>query len=258
MPSAFTVPGPPLADFVELIWIYEGYAVPHAQERLMPTGTMDLVISLDQDNRSGSGLSGARSEFAVLDTSLPFSIIGVRFKPGGGFPFFPFPAGEFQNLGATLEDVWGGGAALVREQLLEAVTADARLRILERTLRERLIDRRPRHRAVRLALKMFERVPYAQSIGAVIAQVGLSERRFSEVFRNEVGLTPKLYSRVRRFQRVLGSLETSVDIDWANVSLSCGYFDQAHFIHDFRAFAGMTPSAYVRGRTARNHVRVHD
>jgi len=73
-----------------------------------------------------------------------------------------------------------------------------------------------------------------------------------------VGLTPKLFSRIRRFQKVLAGVEDASEVDWARVALSCGYFDQAHFIHDFRAFAGVNPSTYLRYRTHRNHVAVHD
>src|SRR5688572_16078539 len=153
MSFASCVPQPPLSDYVSVFWIAQGYAVPHAQERLLPTGAMDLVIGLDDDNRTGSGISGARSEFAVLDTSRPCSMIGAHFKPGGGFPFFSPPAGELQNLGVPLDAVWGRYAVTVREQLLEATTSEARFRILERALLEKSSGRRGRHPAVRFALK---------------------------------------------------------------------------------------------------------
>jgi len=92
----------------------------------------------------------------------------------------------------------------------------------------------------------------------VTAQIGLSSRRFIEIFRNQVGLTPKLYCRIRRFQRVLAAIDDASDVDWTGVALKCGYFDQAHFIHDFRAFSGVSPTMYLRHRTHRNHVAVHD
>ena len=70
-----------------------------------------------------------------------------------------------------------------------------------------------------------------------------------------MGLTPKLFCRVHRFQRVLATIERDGDIDWPDVALACGYYDQAHFIHDFRAFSGINPTAYVRVRgPQRNHI----
>jgi AraC-like DNA-binding protein len=83
----------------------------------------------------------------------------------------------------------------------------------------------------------------------VTEQIGLSARRFADVFAKEVGLTPKLFCRVRRFQRVLRVIRVGQEIDWAEIALSCGYYDQAHFNHDFRAFSGINPSTYLAACT---------
>jgi AraC-like DNA-binding protein len=82
-------------------------------------------------------------------------------------------------------------------------------------------------------------------------------RRLIEVFRHEVGLTPKVYCRLSRFRAAVGTVATVPTVDWAATASACGYFDQSHFIHEFREFAGMSPSAYLRHRTASpNHVRL--
>ena len=90
-------------------------------------------------------------------------------------------------------------------------------------------------------------------------RIGLSPRRFIQVFREEVGLTPKLFCRIRRFQEVLGLIGRGQHVEWAEVALACGYFDQAHFIHDFRAFSGLNPKAYLAHRGEHlNHVPLCD
>ena len=89
---------------------------------------MTLVIFLDEDNRLDSGISGAHSEFFLLDTSRPFTMIGVAFKPGGGFPFVNLPAGELHNLGVPLDAVWGRDADAVRDRLLDAKTPAGQVR----------------------------------------------------------------------------------------------------------------------------------
>ena len=91
----------------------------------------------------------------------------------------------------------------------------------------------------------------------VARRVGLSQRRFIQVFAAEVGLTPKLYGRVRRFQRALALVKGVPAPGWAQLAVECGYFDQSHLIHDFRAFAGLTPEEYLRRRSEHvlhNHV----
>ena len=171
---AHYVPCPPLSEYVDVLWIYEGYSVPHAQERLMPTGAMELVICLDEDDRMGSGLSGVQSSFTILNTTRPFSLIGVHFKEGGSFPFFGVPAGEFQDLGVSLDTVWGKYAHEIREQLLEARTHTARFRILEQALIQTSGGQFTRHPAVRFALKEFANAKHPGSVAEVTEQIGLS------------------------------------------------------------------------------------
>jgi AraC-like DNA-binding protein len=258
MATHLRVPQPPLSEHVELIWYSESYVQPHPQERLLPTGTMTLVIFLDEDGRLGSGVSGAHSEFTLLDTSRPFTMIGVAFKPGGGFPFVGLPQGELHNLSVPLDAVWGRDADAVRDRILDAKTPAARFGIVERALAKRIAGGSEGHPAVRYALEQFDAFAVFRSVADVTAQIGLSSRRFIEIFRNQVGLTPKLYCRIRRFQTVLAAIDDASEVDWTGVALKCGYFDQAHFIHDFRAFSGVNPTAYLRNRTHRNHVAVHE
>jgi AraC-like DNA-binding protein len=94
----------------------------------------------------------------------------------------------------------------------------------------------------------FAREPCVQSISEVAAELGVSHKHFIEQFRREVGLTPKLFCRIRRFQQVLSRVQTRQAVAWVDVACSCGYFDQAHFVNDFVAFSGVNPSAYLRQR----------
>ena len=264
------IPGPPLCEFIELMWFGDDYIVPHALERVLPTGDMSLIINLYEDRTrvydsqypskcktlNGAIVVGAYSEFTVIDTAEQRSTMGAVFKPGGAFPFFKLPAGELQNTDVSLDMLWGPEARFLREQLLEAKTPEAKFAALERALLNRMaasLD--PPHPAVRFAVGNFRRVPN-RAISSVTHQIGLSERRFIQLFAQQVGLTPKLYCRVKRFQRVLRHIARCREcIDWAEIALTCGYFDQAHFIHGFRAFSGINPSMYVANKTQfQNHV----
>jgi AraC-like DNA-binding protein len=247
----------PLSDFVDFLWLAQGYVQPHAAERILPAGRMDLVISLDATTGWRALGSGARSGSIVLPTARPLTLIGVGFKPGGGFPFFPCPAGELQDASVALDTLWGPTAHSLRERLLEATTPRNRFVILEEHLLRSLRNGPERHPAVRYALNAFQTAPSAVTVADVVARTGLSPRKLIEVFRNQVGLTPKMFSRMCRFRHVIGSIRAGAQIDWADTALQCGYFDQPHFIHDFREFAGVSPAAYLRNRTANpNHVRI--
>ena len=257
-PVRMHAPGPPLSGFVELIWLFECGRRPWSQERLLPQGTVELVIDLAA-SPSDDGVSGPYSQSFVIDTTRPQRLVGVHFKPGGAFPFLGLPLHQLRNAYAPLDALWGAVARELREQVGEARSDAQAFEIVERVLLRQAHDRLHHHPAVGYALREFMRVPHVRTVAGVAAQVGLSQRRFIEVFNEQVGLTPKVFCRVRRFQAAVCRAHRRGIVDWRELALDCGYFDQAHFIHDFQAFSGLTPAAWVAQRTDHvNHVPIRD
>jgi AraC-like DNA-binding protein len=268
------IPKPPLSSFVELFWFYDGFpARSHKKERLMPDGSVELVINLKDDEARiydredldkydrlpGALLCGPHSSFFVIDTAEQDSVMGIHFKPGGAFPFFKLPADKLHNLHVSLEDLWKAEARFLRERLLEAPTPEEKFKVLEDCLLAQALKPLERHRAVNFALGLFRNIHTAPAMAQVSDQIGISSRRFIQLFSSEVGLTPKLFCRVRRFQRVLQQIHTGAEFDWVDLAASCGYFDQAHFIHDFKEFAGINPTTYLAEKTEHlNHVPIRE
>ena len=263
------IPGPSLSEFVELLWYYEGDEPTREKERVLPTGTMEMVINLRDDalrvcdgknphkfqSLGGSLVCGAHSGFFVIDTAGQYRIMGVAFKPGGALPFLGLPAGVLQDAHVPLDALWGREAGDSRDRLLEAETVEAKFRVLEQELLARLVRPLVRHPAVAFALEEFGSVPQERTISEVTTRTGLSPRRFIQFFSQEVGLTPKLFCRVRRFQEALRLCAGEERIGFGELALACGYFDQAHLIRDFRAFSGLSPTAYLKHRSEHlNHV----
>src|SRR5580698_8438601 len=180
------VPRSSLSQFVDLLWLYEGYTQPHAKERVLPTGQMQIVINLLEDKSciydredtercqtfSGSLLAGAHSEYLVITTAMQASVIGVYFKPGGAFPFLRMPAGELRDTTVSLDTLWGATAVDLRDRLLEAPTNQARFEILERVLLSELNRGFVRHGAVGFALRRFMAAPHTTTVASVTDQVG--------------------------------------------------------------------------------------
>ncbi len=255
---AHYAPGGPLSEFVALFWHWRGYTAPRSRERLLPMATMELVVRLG-GGKPGGGVSGPHSEVFFVERTADDELVGVHFKPGGAPPFLGLPAGDLHNRSATLGDLWGEhDAARIVARLHEAPTSRAKFAVLERTLLEVAFRPLARHPAATFALAALRRDSSVRSSAEVARELEMSQRRFIQIFRNEIGLTPKLYSRIERLQAVLQRVELLDDVDWADVASSCGYFDQPHFIHDFREFTGLRPSDYLDLRIAgqRNHVRV--
>lgn len=237
---ATRVPGPPLNAFVELFWLYQLSVSSHTAERLLPTGSMELVVVLSAP-RPEALIAGAYSRFAVLATTEPQLVLGVHFRPGGAYPFLGRPAGELHNLDVALEDLWGAGTAgLLHERLCAAPTAEQKFDLLERAMLAQATTLQPTG-AVAWAVRALKRT----RVGDVTSAIGMSNRGFIEAFRRETGYTPKVYARVQRFQRLIRRVHRAPEVDWADAALACGYYDQSHLIRDFRAFSGLSPSEYL-------------
>ena len=178
--------------------------------------------------------------------------MGVHFRPGGAFPFLGFSAHEFANKHVDLDCIWGCSAGKIRERLADASSPRHRFRLLENVLLTRL--RRPleHHPAVSLALIGFKEYSSvgSENSHAVVRKLaraaGVCDRRFFDVFRSEVGLNPKLFHRVQRFQHTLIKARRLQEPNWAQLALEDGYFDQSHLIRDFLAFSGFSPADYLR------------
>jgi AraC-like DNA-binding protein len=256
------VPVPPLSDFVALFWYWKGSSREQMKERLLPGATVEFVVRLTKDHTtvyqrqalerprtcSGAIITGPQSEFFVLDKSEQDELVGVHFKPGGSFPFFGAPADEFLNDHVSLDCVWGADAGRLRSRLLEAETVESRFKILETRLLEKLAQAQPRHRAVAYALNELSRGPFAAPLSAVASAVNLSPKRLTQLFNREIGVTPKLFARLGRFHGALRAIGRG-RADWLDLALECGYYDQAHFNHDFLEFSGINPTAYIAKKT---------
>ncbi len=263
------IPRPPLSAFVACLWYSEGAPDTHVKERLLPNGEAAIIFNLCDDplrisdaqniaryNSYGHAvLSGARANCFVIDTCQQDRVAGIQFRPGGAFPFFRMPACELEGASFDLDDLWPTRTDEIRERLLTAQSVDEMFAILEDCLTAQLVRPLELHPAVAYAVERFCRSTHGSRVGAVTEHIGLSPRRFIQLFHQQVGLTPKAFYRVRRFQRALQSIHGRQGIDWAELALDCGYYDQAHFIHDFQAFSGLTPSTYLARATPHlNHV----
>jgi AraC-like DNA-binding protein len=246
-------PTPALANIVEYVWAAQG-APAHSRERVVPTGTLELFVSLvDIEERihdiagldrgfSGAGVAGAYRRPFTFDTRENASVVGVHFRPGKAGVVLGLPPGELMDRHVDLEDIWGGRARALRERLCDATTTSARFAILEAELLSRL-DARRVHPAVGYALDVLAH-PQAR-VGNIAKATSLTQRRLIEFFTAAVGITPKRFGRVLRFHRAT-ALARSAALDWTRVAHQCGYYDQAHLIRDFRELADMTPSELMR------------
>ncbi|WP_164483698.1 MULTISPECIES: AraC family transcriptional regulator [unclassified Polaromonas] len=269
-------PHPQLAGLIKTVWFSApapGLVRMPAREHVLPTGLMHLVFRLDgpavrvfKDAADEAGRSighalvgGARAGFYAKDMSATADAVGVQLLPGAAQALLGLPADELAGRHVSLDDVWGSRAGLMREQLLAAPTPQEKLRTLQALLLQRLAGR-PLQNANPAVARALRQLGHGMRVEEAVARSGYSHRQFIRLFSQAVGLPPKLYGRVQRFQKALGLMQAGPGGDaqaLALVAMDAGYSDQPHFNREFREFSGVTPEQYRLARPASvNHVPV--
>ncbi|OBK34350.1 AraC family transcriptional regulator [Mycobacterium sp. 1245111.1] len=249
-------PASALADCTEIIGHW--HAPVDYRSRALPRGAVTLVIDVGErqqlDFYAADGstrltvpsafITGSHTASYVSEMPAGQPAMAVHFRPGGAYPFLRMPLSDLENAYIGLDDIWGSAGIELHERLIDAPTAAARFGILEAFLLSQPCSSVRRHPGVAAALAAIEANPSIR-MAELRHLVGMTTKRLVALFRAEVGLSPKAYARVRRLQaslRLLGSMSG------ARVAAEAGYFDQAHFVREFRSFTGMTPSEYTEQR----------
>jgi AraC-like DNA-binding protein len=251
-------PASTLADYTEIIGHWHarvGY-----RSRALPRGAVTLIIDVGQrqqldfyaaDGRTrlnvpSAFVTGSHTASYVSEMPAGEPAMAVHFRPGGAFPFLGVPLSDLENGYVGLDDIWGRNGILLQERLIDAPTAEVRFGILETFLLSQPWSSVRRHPGVATAVQAIEANPSIQ-MADLRHLVGMTTKRLIALFRSEIGLSPKAYARIRRLQAALRLLGAGT-MTGAQVAAEVGYFDQAHFVREFRSFTGMTPTQYTEQR----------
>ncbi|MET7399114.1 helix-turn-helix domain-containing protein [Dactylosporangium sp. NPDC005572] len=260
------VPRPPLDGLIDDLYYLAG-TPPYARLTLPPSPAALLIVNLGAPFHIRGGTDIETAEYAdgcVITTPtrawdfgypLPTRSVGVHFKPWGLAPFLPMPAAELCDRPVTVEQVWGRLAtAELRDRLATADGPDEMLTLLEAELMRRLCET-PGLALVRHTSGVIAATNGAVPVGDLSEAAGVSTTHLAQRFKDLIGVTPKRLARSHRFAATVLAINPAEPIDWGELAVGAGYFDQAHFGHEFREFTGLTPTRYieVRRRFLREH-----
>lgn len=244
-----------LAPYVKCYWMVEAEAMsgPGEPERVMPDGCMEMIIhygdrfQLIQDGQketqSRAFVFGQIERFIDMMPSGRSGMIGVRFQPFGLQAFLDIPILHLNGHAVDLVDLFGREGRDLENRVLGATSFEQRARCVEQFLLLKFSN----HQADPLiahTIRSMSRNHGLTSMEALAMEHRLSVRTLERRFRQSAGLAPKTFARIFRFQNVFRLMETHPSIKLTQLALEAGYYDQAHFIREFREFAGMTPRAY--------------
>jgi AraC-like DNA-binding protein len=252
-------PASPLAEYIEIIGHWRSRGVGY-RSRALPRGAVTVIFDVGQRQRldfyAADGttrltvppafITGSHTASYVSNITADEPVMAVHFRPGGAFPFFGIPLNDLENAYVGVDQIWGRDGRELHERLIEASSVATRFSLLEEFLVSRPGLSVDGHPGIAAAMAAIEDNPSIR-IAAIRDLVGMSTKRLIASFRAEVGLSPKVYARVRRFQAAL-RLISAGKVGGSRIAADVGYFDQAHFVRDFESFTGMTPTQYSQQR----------
>ena len=246
---------PALAPFVKCIWSVESGAplTDVGRERILPDSCVELVFHFHDPYRSHfpdgqaalqprSFVVGQMTSFLEIEPAGRAGLVAVRFYARGAYLFFHRPLREVAAGIVDLEDVWRDRAREWTERIALANGMAARVRFIERALLSLLARNGRTEPAVDRALEIIEATHGQLRVDDLAAEIGVSGRHLRRLFERAVGVSPKEFGRISRFLHAVQVLSARRPRSLTDVALDCGYFDQAHFNHEFRELAGMSPS----------------
>jgi AraC-like DNA-binding protein len=249
------VPGPALASasrlllrevaFRNTIVCAPQFADGHVSIRFEVGQTCDVEGRWRADsNALGETLIGPMSGVGRTDGLELSETVGAYFRPGCASRFFNVPLSDLADTAVAVADIWGTRGSPLSSQLA-GLNEAARIDRVESVLLARLRRQEQRTRPVdveSLAATVLRRGGRV-TVDGMARAAGVSRQHLSREFRERIGIGPKLYSRLARFQSVLAHASDRVPIDWARAALDMGFADQSHMIAECRQFSGLTPQS---------------
>jgi AraC-like DNA-binding protein len=250
-------PHPRLRPYVTRYW---GYTELVASQRRMevPHPNIVLVIGLgpsmrvidprrpaDATTERRAFTAGVHDSYVFTESHLPTRGLQVNFTPIGANMFLRVPMDALTNRVFELDDIFGADARTLTSRLYEASDWASCFDILDQAIAARIEAARPPSPHVVRGWQILCATGGRASIAGLARQLGCSQRHLIAGFRTYVGVTPKTYARILRFDDAVKRLRRPDGMRWAEIADACGFYDQAHLIRDFHEFAGSTPGEFL-------------
>lgn len=247
---------PALQPYIECFWTQEGSLSDGQIYRCIPAGNTDIIIGTSNGEEwiqygehwqrvPRAFVTGIWTKPAILKVEQRIEWFGIRFKPEVFLRIFNQPFREMENVALDVRSVLGKSTGELADRIAEADTTEQRIALAESFFTQHLKNDQPGQVYYSNALQLIRQYGGRVSTEELSKKVYVCERQLQRAFRENFGISPKTYSRLVRFNRASNLLKKAERLNWADITYSCGYADQAHFIRDFKAFSGANPTALI-------------
>lgn len=236
-------PHPALAPYVQCYWSIVSSS--HALiNHVLPDGCVDVIFTMTADECVAE-VVGTMQAAIHVPVDVLTTAIGVRFKPAGALPFLRLPMHELTDSTLHLNELWGTAGDHLAEYIHTAPTIAAKITQLENALLQQVICVPDLDVLTLDALHTIRHAKGHISVRSLTTHLALSERQLERRFSQQTGLSPKMFARMIRFRTAAMLLQQQPTRPLQDLVHEIGFYDQAHFIHDFKAFSGLTPTEYL-------------
>lgn len=256
------LPAPALAPYIRCYWTLESEGHPaQTRERIFPDGCTELVFHCGDlfkkyrqahtaDLQPRSFVHGQLTGFIEIEPTGKTGIFSVRFQPGGLRPFIDVDMNEITGLEVGLRELWNQEGEILEDRMLNARNDRQRIAILEAFFIARLTEKKQPDDLIGYCLQAMSASGGSLPMQQLADELNITRRHLERRFVSGVGIPPKLLSRIIRFQHTLQLIESPQFTNLTMAAYDGGFYDQAHFIKDFKAFTGLNPRQYFLEESA--------
>lgn len=255
-------PKHPLNQFISHFTYYKNYTPDHYIDRFLPDGNVEIVIDLTEEPKyiydnelltekqacRKIWLSGIRTQFISIPSGRNSEMFVINFRKGMARSFLQLPLSEITDTVTDGDLILNTVYLILREKLLETKLPLQKFRLAESMLLKQFSPALAIHPVINYAVNHITAKPEVAIIKNIACQTGYSHKHLVALFEKYVGVSPKSFLRILRFQKAVREMENTGKADLTRLALDCGYYDQSHFISDFKTFSGYTPLVYSKMR----------
>lgn len=248
-----------LNKHIESIIYLKDFIPEHSIERIVPTGHVFIIFEFDDiprnifDNKtlkpvktfSKVWVSGAHRNFLSISAHQQSEMLAIQFKPTGAFPFLHYPLKELNDKVVAAEEIFGPEILELRNKIILADKRQTKFEIVANWLTGRFDSRKEAPEYLLKFTDKLQKEPVS-NLNKIIGTYPFTQKQLIQHFKKYIGLTPKYYQRILRFNEILKNINQKVKISWADIAYSCDYADQSHFIKEFFLFSGFNPKEFIK------------
>ncbi len=264
----YVMPSPVLAPYVRHYWVLElDHSDDIGRERVIPSDSIQLMFHYKNPFltlKSGSASLQPRSFISGIDTTYSDAsicgdsgVIAVVFHPLGACRFFDFPLQEVASRNVGLADIGYNCMLDLEDRICNAESNLERIAAIEEFLVGRLkTESDPNIQLMRKSLELIDFSKGQVRVGDLAKDLFITNKTLERRFKSLVGIAPKHYIRLKRFLHTVRSLQAVGTSHLVDIAYNSGFYDQAHFINDFKTFSGYTPKEYVSLCSTRSYSEI--